>query len=109
VGGDAHPLLSATNANISCSTWRGPAHKRVRLNDAASVKHTENWVDYTHLTSCVCTDMHEVQGDQEMKNDSEAPSLQTVRFERTYDGPVDHLWDLWTTKDGFESWWGRRS
>ncbi|HEY7448123.1 MAG TPA: hypothetical protein VH702_08225 [Vicinamibacterales bacterium] len=44
-----------------------------------------------------------------MKNDSEAPSLQTVRFERTYDGPVDHLWDLWTTKDGFESWWGRRS
>lgn len=29
-----------------------------------------------------------------------------VRFERTYDGPVDDLWDLWTTKDGFESWWG---
>lgn len=31
---------------------------------------------------------------------------QPVRFERTYDGPVDDLWDLWTTKDGFESWWG---
>ena len=29
-----------------------------------------------------------------------------VRFERTYDGPVDDLWDLWTTKDGFEAWWG---
>lgn len=29
-----------------------------------------------------------------------------VRFEREYDGPVDDLWDLWTTKDGFESWWG---
>lgn len=29
-----------------------------------------------------------------------------ARFERTYDGPVDDLWDLWTTKDGFEAWWG---
>jgi uncharacterized protein YndB with AHSA1/START domain len=41
-----------------------------------------------------------------MKNESAATSLQMVRFERTYDGPVDDLWDLWTTKDGFESWWG---
>jgi uncharacterized protein YndB with AHSA1/START domain len=41
-----------------------------------------------------------------MKNDNAAPSRQLVRFERTYDGPVDDLWDLWTTKDGFESWWG---
>jgi uncharacterized protein YndB with AHSA1/START domain len=41
-----------------------------------------------------------------MKNESAAPGLQMVRFERTYDGPVDDLWDLWTTKDGFESWWG---
>jgi uncharacterized protein YndB with AHSA1/START domain len=41
-----------------------------------------------------------------MKNERTAPSLQVARFERTYDGPVDDLWDLWTTKDGFESWWG---
>jgi uncharacterized protein YndB with AHSA1/START domain len=41
-----------------------------------------------------------------MKHQSAAPGLQKVRFERTYDGPVDDLWDLWTTKDGFESWWG---
>lgn len=41
-----------------------------------------------------------------MKNESAAPNRQPVRFERTYDGPVDDLWDLWTTKDGFESWWG---
>jgi uncharacterized protein YndB with AHSA1/START domain len=32
--------------------------------------------------------------------------MQPVRFEREYDGPADDLWDLWTTKDGFESWWG---
>jgi uncharacterized protein YndB with AHSA1/START domain len=30
----------------------------------------------------------------------------TVRVERTYEGPVDDLWWLWTTKEGFESWWG---
>jgi uncharacterized protein YndB with AHSA1/START domain len=41
-----------------------------------------------------------------MKTESAARTLQPVRFERTYDGPVDDLWDLWTTKDGFESWWG---
>lgn len=27
-------------------------------------------------------------------------------FERTYRARLDELWELWTTKDGFESWWG---
>jgi uncharacterized protein YndB with AHSA1/START domain len=26
--------------------------------------------------------------------------------ERTYRAHVSELWDLWTTKEGFESWWG---
>jgi uncharacterized protein YndB with AHSA1/START domain len=29
-----------------------------------------------------------------------------VVFERTYRAPVEDLWRLWTTKAGFESWWG---
>jgi uncharacterized protein YndB with AHSA1/START domain len=29
-----------------------------------------------------------------------------VIVERTYRARVDELWDLWTTKEGFESWWG---
>jgi uncharacterized protein YndB with AHSA1/START domain len=29
-----------------------------------------------------------------------------LRIERTYDAPVQDLWELWTTKAGFESWWG---
>ncbi len=29
-----------------------------------------------------------------------------VVFDRTYDAPIEDVWDLWTTKDGFESWWG---
>ena len=29
-----------------------------------------------------------------------------VVIERTYRAEVNELWDLWTTKDGFESWWG---
>lgn len=29
-----------------------------------------------------------------------------VIFERSYEAPVEDLWDLWTTKEGFESWWG---
>lgn len=26
-------------------------------------------------------------------------------IERTYRARVEELWDLWTTKEGFESWW----
>ena len=29
-----------------------------------------------------------------------------VTYERTYPAPVEDLWALWTTKEGFESWWG---
>jgi uncharacterized protein YndB with AHSA1/START domain len=29
-----------------------------------------------------------------------------VVLERTYKARVEELWELWTTKDGFESWWG---
>jgi uncharacterized protein YndB with AHSA1/START domain len=33
-------------------------------------------------------------------------SQQKVVLERTYRARVEELWELWTTKDGFESWWG---
>jgi uncharacterized protein YndB with AHSA1/START domain len=29
-----------------------------------------------------------------------------VVLERIYRARLDELWDLWTTKEGFESWWG---
>lgn len=29
-----------------------------------------------------------------------------VVVERTYRATVEELWELWTTKSGFESWWG---
>jgi uncharacterized protein YndB with AHSA1/START domain len=29
-----------------------------------------------------------------------------VVFERTYRASVEEVWNLWTTKEGFESWWG---
>jgi uncharacterized protein YndB with AHSA1/START domain len=29
-----------------------------------------------------------------------------VVVERTYEGTPAELWELWTTKSGFESWWG---
>lgn len=30
----------------------------------------------------------------------------TVVVERTYRAGIEELWELWTTKAGFESWWG---
>jgi uncharacterized protein YndB with AHSA1/START domain len=29
-----------------------------------------------------------------------------VIIERTYKAKLEELWSLWTTKEGFESWWG---
>lgn len=29
-----------------------------------------------------------------------------MTLERTYAADVQDVWDLWTTKDGIESWWG---
>lgn len=30
----------------------------------------------------------------------------TLVIERSYRASLDDVWSLWTTKDGFESWWG---
>ena len=29
-----------------------------------------------------------------------------VVIERSYRATLDEIWELWTTRDGFESWWG---
>jgi uncharacterized protein YndB with AHSA1/START domain len=29
-----------------------------------------------------------------------------IRLERTYDASLEDVWEMWTTKDGIESWWG---
>jgi uncharacterized protein YndB with AHSA1/START domain len=30
----------------------------------------------------------------------------SIVIERTYEADVEEFWALWTTKEGFESWWG---
>jgi uncharacterized protein YndB with AHSA1/START domain len=37
---------------------------------------------------------------------TEAATRSKIIIERTYQASVEELWELWTTKDGFESWWG---
>ncbi len=29
-----------------------------------------------------------------------------LTLERTFTNPIDEIWELWTTKEGIESWWG---
>ena len=41
-----------------------------------------------------------------MTNQTAPATRPPIKFERRYDAPVEDLWDLWTTKEGFESWWG---
>jgi uncharacterized protein YndB with AHSA1/START domain len=45
-----------------------------------------------------------------MSNKIQSATANTVRskvvIERTYRATVEQLWELWTTKKGFESWWG---
>jgi uncharacterized protein YndB with AHSA1/START domain len=38
---------------------------------------------------------------------SENASQASIKFDRRYENTkIQDLWDLWTTKAGFESWWG---
>jgi uncharacterized protein YndB with AHSA1/START domain len=39
------------------------------------------------------------------KKTATAPKRKII-IERTYKAPIEDVWDLWTTKDGIESWWG---
>lgn len=44
-----------------------------------------------------------------MSNDKAATAdapREPVVIERTYKATAEELWSLWTTKEGFESWWG---
>jgi uncharacterized protein YndB with AHSA1/START domain len=41
-----------------------------------------------------------------MTNSTPRPTQAVIRLERRYEAAVEDLWFLWTTKDGFESWWG---
>jgi uncharacterized protein YndB with AHSA1/START domain len=39
-------------------------------------------------------------------SDTTATAQPKVIVERTYRASAEELWELWTTKAGFESWWG---
>lgn len=39
------------------------------------------------------------------KGTAKAPRRR-ITMERTYQAPIEDVWDLWTTKEGIESWWG---
>jgi uncharacterized protein YndB with AHSA1/START domain len=41
-----------------------------------------------------------------MSESRRAATRRTIEMERTYTADVQDVWDLWTTKDGIESWWG---
>ena len=30
----------------------------------------------------------------------------TITIERTFDATVEDVWEMWTTKEGVEAWWG---
>jgi uncharacterized protein YndB with AHSA1/START domain len=30
----------------------------------------------------------------------------TIKIERSYRASIEEVWELWTTKEGIESWWG---
>jgi uncharacterized protein YndB with AHSA1/START domain len=36
----------------------------------------------------------------------ENPARQRITLERTYRASIEDVWELWTTKEGIESWWG---
>jgi uncharacterized protein YndB with AHSA1/START domain len=43
---------------------------------------------------------------QPMSPPSLDASKRRITIERTYIATIEDVWDLWTTKEGIESWWG---
>jgi uncharacterized protein YndB with AHSA1/START domain len=41
-----------------------------------------------------------------MSTENKTNKKAKIVIERTYRATLEEVWDLWTTKDGFESWWG---
>jgi uncharacterized protein YndB with AHSA1/START domain len=41
-----------------------------------------------------------------VNNSHPASSTDKIVIERIYRATLQDVWDLWTTKEGFESWWG---
>jgi uncharacterized protein YndB with AHSA1/START domain len=41
-----------------------------------------------------------------MSNDTQPRGGSKIVVTRTYRAQIEDVWDLWTTKEGFESWWG---
>lgn len=37
---------------------------------------------------------------------SPTPVRRTITLERFYEAPVETVWEFWTSKSGFEAWWG---
>lgn len=37
---------------------------------------------------------------------SPAAKTKQIRLERTYAAAIDDVWELWTTREGIEAWWG---
>ena len=42
-----------------------------------------------------------------MTTTTESPEArEKITMERTFASPIEDVWELWTTKEGCESWWG---
>jgi uncharacterized protein YndB with AHSA1/START domain len=41
-----------------------------------------------------------------MSSVTSAAARKKITLERTFDASIAEVWDLWTTKEGIESWWG---
>jgi uncharacterized protein YndB with AHSA1/START domain len=41
-----------------------------------------------------------------MGGESNSGSDRKIVIERTYKASIEDVWELWTTKEGIESWWG---
>ena len=43
---------------------------------------------------------------EDIRIQTAAPNRSPIVIERTYRASLEELWELWTTKESFESWWG---
>lgn len=77
-----------------------PRERRWRASCANSHRRAARTTGRTQRAANFLVDIVDSTAQSKSRSDAK------IVIERTYRANIQDVWDLWTTKDGFESWWG---
>src|SRR5437899_9019872 len=81
--------------------------REVRLRDRSPLHSSEDCLTLRYRQEARVTVGHRQEGGISMTKKAASSSATTrkIRIERNYYASANEVWDLWTTREGIESWW----